>query len=577
MTIISIYMNIKTKTIPDILLFLGLVLGISMLLLSRGLNYHFHHTHLVVNISQILALLLIATSYICKAYDYFIASGFKGRLAILAPFIPAVCVIISFVFGLLTLERFLWFVELYLVLSVVFYLGRFFLQSAAKTEQPANALLISFVMIILAGASMLLLPGMHRESITFTDAVFTSTSAVCVTGLAVCDTATEFTRTGQFVIFGLIQIGGLGIMIFGALFAVLLGSKLSMKEAVAIRDIINEQNVGDLSRKVIFICLATFAFELAGMALLMTVELPGHSFWDKFFFSMFHSVSAFCNAGFSLQSDSLVAFRDNWQTYFVICPLIIVGGLGFPVLLNLYDLLRYKYESLCSYDCKLRRPRLMLHSKLVLYPTAFLLIGGTIILWLCSFTNSAQHVSFLDCFFNSVTLRTAGFNTIDFSKLDAATRLVMIAFMSVGGSPASTAGGIKTVTIAIIVLTIISTMKKHNTVDIFHRSISVAMVRRSLVLAAIYALLLWLMSLLLIVTENNTGKDPLDLFFETASALGTVGLSTGLTPELTTTGKWVIIIAMLAGRLGPLTLLTSLTISPKRGRYKYPNEPLVIG
>lgn len=559
------------------MLFLGVMLGISMLLLSRGLNYHFHQSHIVINMSQVAALLLIAAGYMGKIYDEFISAAVKGKIFFLIPFLPAIFGFISLISGLLAFSRLLRFVEIYLVLAVVCYVGRIFLHRAAKTEHPANALFVSFVIVILAGASILLLPAMHRENISFTDAVFTSTSAVCVTGLAVCDTATEFTRTGQFVIFCLIQIGGLGIMIFGALFAVLLGSKLSMKEAVAIRDIISEQSVGDLSRKVIFICLATFAFELAGMLLLLTIDLPGQSFLDRCFFSMFHSVSAFCNAGFSLQTDSLVSFHNSWQVYLVICPLIIFGGLGFPVLLNIYDLLKYKYESLCSYNCQLRRPRLMLHSKLVLYSTGILLAGGTLLLWLCSLINSSQHISLLDCLFNSVTVRTAGFNTIDFGSLDAATKMVMIAFMAIGGSPASTAGGIKTVTISIIVLTIIATMKKHNTVDIFHRSISVAMVRRSLVLAAIYALLLWLLTLLLIVTENGSGKAVVDLFFEAASALGTVGLSTGVTPELTVAGKWVIIFAMLAGRLGPLSLLTSLTISPRRARYTYPHEPLVIG
>ena len=558
----------------------GFLLGVIMLILNRGFIVASHHTNYWVSAGEIIALLLFGYSYVKNCFASYAKGTLENRFAFIFPFLPALLILFAFAADFIQIVNVLWLFELYLVVVIVFHIARFSLARASNTEHPTNALLVSFIAIILAGAGLLMLPGMHRADISFTDAMFTSTSAVCVTGLAVCDTATDFTTSGQWVIFSLIQVGGLGIMIFGALFAMLLGSRLSMKESVAMRDILNEHNFGDISRKVMFICISTFAIELVGMFLLFSMTDSTKGMYSRWFFSLFHSVSAFCNAGFSLQSDSLVGFGRCWQVYLVICPLIIIGGLGFPVLLNLFEIVRYKFTSLYTDAPKLRPPRLSLHSRLVLVTTIVLLIGGTILLWCCGLANNCsnnENLSLLDCFFNSVTVRTAGFNTVNISELNAAGKLVMIGLMCIGGSPASTAGGIKTVAVAIMFLTILSSIKNQTTVDVHYRTVSVAMVRRSLVLVAIYTMLLWVVTLLLIITENSSGANSLDLAFEAASALGTVGLSAGVTSELTTGGRWVIIFSMLAGRLGPLSLLTALTISPRHGRFSYPHEPLIIG
>ncbi len=573
-------MRILVKDKIKLINFSGFLIGVIMLIYNRGIVSVSDITWNWISSGEIVALLLFATAYLWKIALEHEKITTLGRLLQLIPVIPGLFSVVLLLLGVLRVDTFLWLCELYLVVIVIFKIARFALACASNTERPANVMLVSFIGLILAGAGLLMLPGMHRSDISFTDAVFTATSAVCVTGLAVCDTAGDCTSSGQYIILALIQIGGLGIMIFGALFAMLLGSRLSMKESVAMRDILNEQNFGNISRTVIFICISTFAIELVAMCFLFSMPGAGNDFQSKVFFSLFHSVSAFCNAGFALQSDSLEAFRNYWQVYLVICPLIVLGGLGFPVLRNIFDIARFRFNRLYTYDSDTAPPRLSLHSRLVLVTTFILLIGGTLLLWAGGLANNCANdhkLSLLDCFFNSVTARTAGFNTVNISDLNAANKLILIGLMCLGGSPASTAGGIKTIAVAVMFLTIISTIRNQTTVNVHFRSVSVAIVRRSLVLVAVYISLLWLVTLILIITENSMGTDVLDLAFESASALGTVGLTTGLTPELSVQGRWVIISSMFIGRLGPLSLLTALTVRPRLARYDYPPEPLVIG
>jgi len=442
-----------------------------------------------------------------------------------------------------------------------------------------------------------MLPAAHRGSrLGFTDAVFTATSATCVTGLIVRDTGDGFTRLGQTVILTMIQMGGLGIMIFGALFALLLGSPLSLRESVAMRDIMNEQTPGRIGRIVVFICLITFALEALGAVGLYgtwssstpnaetTAVLRGGALYK----SVFHSISAFCNAGFSLQADSLMSCRGCWQIYLILCPLIILGGLGFPVLHNLWvivrqRLLRRRYRFDTDKGSAFASARLTLHSKIVLTTTAALLLFGFVLFLVLEGVRSEPNphsitgIALLDSLFNSITARTAGFNTVAIDKLGAGSKLTLIFLMYVGGSPSSTAGGIKTVSFAVMVLAIFATMRRRREVLAFHRTIPMMVVRRVATLIMLYGLLLWVLTLLMTITENSSDQDMLNLFFEVASALGTVGLSTGVTGQLTLAGKWVIIIAMLIGRLGPLSLLAALTFNIKPIRYEYPREPLVVG
>ncbi len=550
---------------------IGFSIGIAALILHHGLKLEISGFSDLLYFSEFISFAILFLARAVYRSGQPVKKDLSSIIKLYAPILPVMLLLLLSIFTLISRQVFLSGCEIYLAIILLFQLVVFSFKSGGNFEQPTQALLVSFVVLIVGGASVLMLPGMHKSDMSFTDAVFTATSAVCVTGLAVCDTANDFTFRGQLSILGLIQLGGLGIMIYGAMFSVLLGSRLSIKQSVALRDILNEQGHGDIAGKIKFICLATFVIEFIGMLLLLTVPAAGSEGLHKVFWSAFHSISAFCNAGFSLQSDSLCQYRSYWQTYFVICPLIILGGLGFPVLADMF-----KVKNLYTGG----RFRISLHSKLVLSTTAVLLVGGTLLLMLCSVENvtkGEQSSSFIDNLFNSVTCRTAGFNTVDTGRLCPAYKLVMIGLMCIGGSPASTAGGIKTVAIAIMFLTIISTIRSHNTVDVYKREISMAMVKRSLVLVAVYCLLLWLVTFGLIFTENSPESNALDMAFEAASAIGTVGLSCGITPELSVPGKWLIIFSMLAGRLGPLSLLTAITINSRRARFEYPNEPVIIG
>ncbi|MBN2375507.1 MAG: hypothetical protein JXD22_03845 [Sedimentisphaerales bacterium] len=472
----------------------------------------------------------------------------------------------------------------YLLILALSYLGRFSVSVLARGGSPTRVLLISFATIIFVGAILLMLPAAHRgEGLSFTDAMFTSTSATCVTGLVVQDTGGDFTRLGQSVILALIQAGGLGIMIFGALFALLLGSRLSLRESVAMRDIMNEHSPGRVGRVVLFICCFAVVIELIGAVGLYGIWQEDGQRGGQLFQSVFHSVSAFCNAGFALRPDNLESYRGHLAIYGVICPLIILGGLGFSVLENLWMMVldwRRRKKSGRRGGSKFR---LTLHSRIVLVTTGLLLIGGWVGLVVLELIRP-DHVSqsgtgavILDGLFNSVTARTAGFNTAPIENLSAGSKLMLIFLMTVGGSPGSTAGGIKTVTLAVMVLLVYATIKRREQLQVFGRTIPVMIARRAATIMLLYGLVLWLGTLLLTITEHSLGRDMLDLLFEVASALGTVGLSTGVTEHLTEPGKWVIIVAMFVGRLGPLSLLAALTFNSQPGRYDYPKEPLVVG
>jgi len=475
--------------------------------------------------------------------------------------------------------------QVYLLILVLIYIGRLSVLAAATGRAPTRVFLMSFALIILLGSMLLMLPAAHKQGqLSFTNAVFTATSATCVTGLIVRDTGGDFTQLGQTIILAMIQIGGLGIMIFGALFAILLGSRLSLRESIAMSDIMNEQNKGRIGRIAVFICIITFVMELLG-------TVASYGMWQlqpgrpgQLFQSIFHSVSAFCNSGFSLYPDSLSAYRYNFRMFAVICPLIIIGGLGFPVLHNIWEMACQKVKAVfCREKTFVSPARLSLHSKIVLSTSVFLLIFGWITFVILEHIRPVPPGAViadtgpLDSLFNSITARTAGFNTVDIAGLSAGSKLVLIFLMSIGGSPSSTAGGIKTVTFAVMLLAVYATMRRRAQVQVFHRSIPMMIVRRASTLIVLYGLLLWFFTLLLTITEHSLGTDMLDLLFETASAMGTVGLSTGITETLPAAGKWVIIAAMFIGRLGPLSLLAALSFNTPPIRYEYPREPLVIG
>jgi len=479
-------------------------------------------------------------------------------------------------------------VGVYLVVQVVVKVCRSCVDLAASGRNPAKALIASFIVLIIVGAGLLMLPrSCNCDDMSFVDAMFTATSATCVTGLIIRDTGQDYSFMGQVVILGLIQLGGLGIVIFGAVIALLLGQALSFRESVAMQDLLNEQTLGRIGTMIGFIFVATIVIEAAGaISMFKMYSTSGliqqtHQQW---FYSIFHSISAFCNAGFSLFNNSFVDYSSHWTTYGVIAPLIILGGLGFGVLYNIFDVvwdrikrfLRNSFSFGPAGIFKLTAPkRFRLQTKIVLATSLVLIISGAAAIMLFEHNSTNQGIG--AALFQSITARTAGFNTIDISSMSAAGKFVLMVLMFIGGSPGSTAGGIKTVTLTIVIMVAYATLRKRRQVELFKRSVREVIVGRAITVTLLFAAVFLIASLSLSITEKENAFAMGDLMFETTSALGTVGLSTGITSSLTTAGKWIIIITMLIGRLGPLTLLASMTFNLKPAGYDYPAEPIVVG
>ncbi|MCI0498193.1 MAG: hypothetical protein L0Y36_00730 [Planctomycetales bacterium] len=480
-------------------------------------------------------------------------------------------------------------ISVYLVVQAIDKVCRGTVHIASTGRNPARSLIALFVILILAGGGLLMLPRAYNTEITFTDAIFTATSAACVTGLTVKDTGRDFTLMGQIVIVVLIQLGGLGIVIFGAVLGLLLGQSMTMREQVAMQDLLSEQTLSRISKLIGFVIVATLFIEGVGAICLypMWDQVPGMVRPEyRWFFSVFHSISAFCNAGFSLFNKNLMDYRNNPGTYLVFCPLIILGGLGFSVLYNLADVFGQKVKKLFKKEVvypdvfQIRSPRrLTLQSKIVLTVTALLIVGGTLGLMLFEFYSPkpTRDPRFLSAMFQSITARTAGFNTIDIAGLASSSKLVLIVLMFIGGSPGSTAGGIKTVTFALVVMVIYATLRKRRDVEMFRRAVPLVVLGRAVTITVLYGAVLLAGTLAMAITDRGSQFPLEDVAFEAASALGTVGLSTGITPSLTSEGKWILIGAMLIGRLGPMTLLTALMFNIKPAQYDYPVEPLMVG
>ena len=484
-------------------------------------------------------------------------------------------------------------VGIYLVLQVVIKVCRTVVNLAASGKNPTQVLIASFVVLIISGAGTLCLPrAAATERLNFVDALFTATSATCVTGLIVKDTGTDFSLMGQLIILSLIQLGGLGIVVFGAVFALLLGQALTLRESVVMQDLLSARTLGRISSMIAFIFVGTILFEFIGAISIFKMwdSIPTWtgSVQEQWFCSIFHSVSAFCNAGFSLFDDSFTAYSRSWGVYTVICPLIILGGVGFGVLYDLANILADRVKRFfkkwfnVKYRFSMEAPRRMqLQTKIVLSVSAALIVLGALgILLFERFAKSggsAGNPGILDALFQSITARTAGFNTINVSAMSISSRFILILLMFVGGSPGSTAGGIKTVTLAVVIMTAFAALRKRQEVEMFKRSIRIVVVGRAITVTLLFVAVLFAASLVLSITEKTNGFSMADIMFETGSALGTVGLTTGITGSLTTAGKLIIIAVMLIGRLGPLTLLAALTFNLKPVRYNYPGEAVIVG
>lgn len=440
----------------------------------------------------------------------------------------------------------------------------------AKTKwlTPARFLTMGYLIVISIGAFLLSLPvsTVNGQGLNLVDALFTSTSATAVTGLIVVDTATYLTTFGQAVVLVLIQIGGFGFMTTSTLFALLLGRKITFRERIIIREELNHFSLAGVIKLARYVILLTLAIELSGALLLFFKFKNSLPISKAIFFSVFHAISAFCNAGFALFSNSLENFIGDYYINFVITTLFILGGLGFAVIADLYQKRRFK--------------SLSLNSKLVLVTTLILILIGTIGIFLLELSNPdtfgglTLKDELISAYFQGVTPRTAGFNTIPIGKLTQGSLFLIIILMFIGASPGSTGGGLKTTTIGVLIVATYSLIIGKRDVELFKRRLSQITVYKALAVTIVSLLVIIIATLILSITEQF---DFIHVFFETVSAYATVGLSTGITGDLSTIGKILITIIMFTGRVGPLTLAMALGERDKKNKIKYPEEKILIG
>lgn len=456
-----------------------------------------------------------------------------------------------------------------------------------KHATPATIFISSFALLILAGTLLLMLPRATHDGIHFIDALFTSTSAVCVTGLIVVDTGSYFTVFGQSIILVLIQLGGIGIMTFTSFFAFFFLGGSSYQNLILLGNLTNENKISEVIGTLKKILFFTFLVEAIGFALIF-INISATSVMnrpDALFFSAFHSISAFCNAGFSTLSNSFydINYRFNYSLHSTIVLLFIIGGLGFPVIINIY---RWMKLVVINRILRLNKRREVIHqahvftlnTKLVLYTTLILLITGTVIFYALEYNNTlAEHKGpgkIITAFFGAATPRTAGFNTIDTNLISIPTLMFVVLLMWIGASPASTGGGIKTSTFALAVLNIINLAKGKNKVELNRRQIPETSLRRSFAFIFLSLLIIGFVIFLLFKTEPD--KKATDIIFEVFSAFNTVGLSRGITGDLSGAGKIIITLTMFVGRVGALTFLSSILKKSVEKSLEYPAEGILI-
>lgn len=432
----------------------------------------------------------------------------------------------------------------------------------------SQIIILGFAAVILIGSLLLMLPfaTQNGQGADFTDALFTATSAVCVTGLIVQDTATYWSGFGQGVIITLIQIGGMGVVTIAVAISVISGKRIGLKQRSTMQEAISAPKVGGIVRLTGFIIRMTFLFELLGAILMAPSFCKEFGLLKGIWYAIFHSISAFCNAGFDLMGtkkpySSLIAFADHPAINFTIMLLIIIGGIGFvtwdDVKTNKYHITKYRMQS-----------------KIILMTTACLLIIPALYFFFIEFADFSLHKRIWTSLFQSVTPRTAGFNTVDLTQISEVGIMIMIILMLIGGSPGSTAGGMKTTTFAVLLSTAISVFRRREHTQFFGRRISDATVRNATTVLMLYLILFLTGGLIISYVEE---LPLLTCLYETASAIGTVGLTLGVTPDLSQFSQAILILLMYIGRVGGLTLIFSALSSNQCQFAKLPQEKLTVG
>ncbi len=442
----------------------------------------------------------------------------------------------------------------------------------------SRTICLGFIAVILAGTALLMMPfatssGQWNNLIV---ALFTATSAVCVTGHVVVDTATYFSGLGQFVIMLLVQIGGLGYMTVTTFLLLLLGRRFGLKDKIAIQQALDRRSLQGSNQILRSIVATTLIFELTGAFLLLLEFVPRVGWSKGLWFAIFHSVSAWNNAGFALFSDNLVSYQGSLLLNMVITGLIIFGGIGYEVILELYLMLRERIT-----NSSIRTTR-SLNFRVAISTTIFLLLGGTISIWLIEMHNN-QTIStlgtgqqLLAAWFQAVTSRTAGFNTIDISKMTTAGLFITIALMLIGGCPGGTAGGIKTTTARILASSTYAVLQGKESVVLYRRQVPNGLILKAV--GVTFGSIMTVVSAVIIISLVEPPKlNFIQILFEVVSGFGTVGLSMGITADLTSVSKLVLVATMYIGRVGILLLISALLGDPKATAINYPEESLLVG
>lgn len=451
------------------------------------------------------------------------------------------------------------------------------IMSYINSMHPAQIMVIGFAAVILLGAIILNLPIVTQsgESVGFINALFTATSAVCVTGLVVVDTATYWNHLGQIIIITLIQVGGLGFMTIATMFALLTKKKINLRERLLIQESLNQKDLSGLVKLTRYVILITFLIEGIGAILLSFTFIPQFGLGRGVWYSIFHAISAFCNAGFDLMGSvsgpftSLISYVDNFMIVITISMLIILGGIGFPVMLDVINAKKFS--------------KLNMHSKIVIITTGILIVIGTTLIFIVEFNNKntlgtlSMPGKFLAALFQSVAARTAGFNTIDLPLLHESSLFIMMILMFIGASPASTGSGIKTTTLATLLITVKCFISGKSDIEVFERRISSSTITKAVGIFFIAVSLVVLGTLALSLTDP--GFTLVECGFEIVSAIATVGSSIGGSPNLTAMGKIVVMIAMFIGRVGSLTIFIALLSKGARKKppVRYPEGKIIVG
>jgi trk system potassium uptake protein TrkH len=450
-----------------------------------------------------------------------------------------------------------------------------------KNLSPAQALVFYYAAAIVLGTLLLATPlAAHGEPLSLLDALFTATSAQCVTGLIVVNTGTKLTLFGQCVVLALIQVGGLGIMTFSVYLFIYLKVGVSGRGRWIIHETLMHSPVNSWRDLIRGIFLMTLVIEAAGAVLLAFAFVPVLGFWEGVYSAVFHSISAFCNAGFSLFTDSLVGFRDNPLVNLTVMGLIILGGIGFLVIRELIQVARVRARK------RSQRPKLSLHTKIVLVASSFLIVFGAVMIGWLESGDSLAGMPFMEGFwtalFQSVTARTAGFNTIDLNTFRAPTVFLVIFLMFVGASPGSAGGGVKTTSMALFFAIFYNRLKGNQHTSLFRRTIPDEAITKALALVLLAIILIGIALFGLMIVQSpdlahENMREFLGYTFEAFSAFGTVGLSIGATAKLNALGKLIIIVLMFVGRVGLLTMAFAIAGRTRRHAPRYAEENIMIG